>query len=237
MVRSIVFRISTAVAVALTIGAVLVATGSSATANNGDAVKAGQTTTATAGTAVSNTNVSLSCTAGANDGLVGCGDTGLFGNGTTYGVHGFGTTAGVLGVGTTGVSGVGGSLNGVEGVTASSTASGVYGENDSTGFGVAGRANDGIAVLADSTNGVALEVNGEATFSRSGIATVQATKSKVKVSGIGLTSASLVLATIQGNVAGTWVRGVSTDPGTSSFTIFLNQAAAANTTVAWFVVN
>src|SRR5437762_1357886 len=84
-----------------------------------------------------------SCTAGANDGLVGCGDTGLFGNGTTYGVHGFGTTAGVLGVGTTGVSGVGGSLNGVEGVTASSTASGVYGENDSTGFGVAGRANDG----------------------------------------------------------------------------------------------
>jgi len=41
MVRSFVLRISAALAVALTAGAVLVATGSSATANNGDAVKAG----------------------------------------------------------------------------------------------------------------------------------------------------------------------------------------------------
>jgi hypothetical protein len=75
-------------------------------------------------------------------------------------------------------------------------------------------------------------------FARSGIVTIQATKPKVKVSNIALTSSSFVLATIQGNVPGSWVRGVTVsvgDPG--SFTIFFNQAVAADTKVAWFVVN
>ena len=54
--------------------------------------------------------------------------------------------------------------------TSDNGASGVYGQNDSTGYGVAGRANDGTGVFAESTNGTALVVNGNALFSRSGVA-------------------------------------------------------------------
>jgi hypothetical protein len=238
MVRSLVPRISAALAVALTTAAVLVASGSTATANDGDPVLAGQTTTGTATTVVNDTTGGASCTGYSDhDGLVGCGffgvvgyggNTGTYGNGSSYGVWGVSSGNGVYGLAL-------GALNGVFGQTSSATASGVYGQNDGSGYGVAGRAANGIGVLADSANGTALAVTGTATFSRSGIATVQATKSKVKVSNVVLTSSSLVLATIQGNIAGTWVQGVTTT--TSTFTIFLNQAVAANTMVAWFVVN
>jgi hypothetical protein len=47
-----------------------------------------------------------------------------------------------------------------------------------------------------------------------------------------------VLATIQGNVAGVFVPGVTTVTGASgSFTIHLNKAVPASTKVAWFAVN
>ena len=51
------------------------------------------------------------------------------------------------------------------------------------------------------------EVKGPAAFSRSGILTVAAGQTAVAKTGIALTSASFVLATIQGNVAGSTCRG------------------------------
>jgi len=95
-----VLRISTALAVALTAWAMVVATGSSATAINGDAVRAGQTTTATNETVVENTNVSVSCSPFMEDGLVGCGGVGVVGFGIA-GVSGIGSTTGVAGNGDT----------------------------------------------------------------------------------------------------------------------------------------
>ena len=82
------------------------------------------------------------------------------------------------------------------------------------------------------------EVKGPAAFSRSGILTVAAGQTAVTKTGIALTSASFVLATIQGNVAGVHVQGVTLVPGSpGSFTIHLNKAVPAMTKVAWFAVN
>jgi hypothetical protein len=236
MVRSIMLRISIALAVTLSAGAVLVATGSSATATQGQPVIAGQYNSATSTTSINNTGAGgglyvFSVTAGsiALYGVAQAGP-GVWGAGNPDGVHGVGAVNGVIG------SVQNDDGNGVYGQN-NANGPGVYGENNANGAGVYGSAPNGTGVLADSVNGTALSVRGTATFTRSGIATVSATKASVKVSGISLSPASFVLATIQGNVAGTWVRGVRRSMGTSSFTIFLNKAVAANTKVAWFVVN
>ncbi len=68
--------------------------------------------------------------------------------------------------GTAAVHGQSANGNAVEGITQKDIASGVYGENDSTGYGVAGRSNNGTGVLADSSNGWALNANGNATQAR-----------------------------------------------------------------------
>ena len=84
----------------------------------------------------------------------------------------------------------------------------------------------------------ALKVQGPAVFSRSGALTVTAGHSSAKKTGIGLTAASLVQATIQGNVAGVFVQGVTLVSGASgSFTIHLSKAVSKSTKVAWFAVN
>jgi hypothetical protein len=69
------------------------------------------------------------------------------------------------------------------------------------------------------------------------VATVPAGKSQVTHS-LPLTSASLVLATIQGNITGLYVRGVTITAGSpGSFTIHLSNAVKSNTSVAWLAVN
>jgi hypothetical protein len=61
----------------------------------------------------------------------------------------------------------------------------------------------GAGVLAERTAaGNALKVSGKASFSRSGTVTVPAGKSSVTKSGVALTAASLVLATLQQHAAG-----------------------------------
>ena len=50
--------------------------------------------------------------------------------------------------------------------------------------------------------------------------------------------ATIVAATIQGNVAGVWVRGVSLDAVGDKFTIRLNKAApSGGVVVGFFIVN
>ncbi len=109
------------------------------------------------------------------------------------------------------------------------------------GNGVEGQATlaAGAGVLAKNTaGGDALRVAGKASFSRSGILTVAAGSTSAMKTGVPLSSASLVLATIQGNVIGVYVQGVTLFIGTSgSFTIHLNKAVPASTKVAWFAVN
>jgi hypothetical protein len=181
MVRSIAFRISTALAVTLAAGAILVASGAPATANNGDAVRAGQTTTATTVTIVNDTSGGVTCAYGSTDGLVGCGTTGLVGNGTLYGVEGVGSN-GVFGLanGNSGSTGVYGSAfggvgtgYGVYGTSSAQTGYGVYGIS-TTGYGLWGQGvitgtygtsstDNGIGVQGEETGTHGYGVWGEAS--------------------------------------------------------------------------
>jgi hypothetical protein len=174
------------------------------------------------------------------------GGTGVFGNGT--GNNGIG----VMGDGARGVLG-----DGVVGVAGDGTAEGVLG----TGIGGGGDGVVGIAGGAAGTSGVlgeathdggtgveatdagfaantAFKATGKTSFSRSGTVTVAAGSSSATKSSINLTSASLVLTTIQGNQPGVYVQGVTKVTGTSgSFTVHLNKNATANLRVAWFVLS
>jgi len=87
-------------------------------------------------------------------------------SGGGYGVSGVADTAGV--------NGISGSSNGVQGDSAAGGASGVYGHNSAGGFGVAGRAEHGTALLGDTTDGWALDANGNTTQNRDGGGLVKA---------------------------------------------------------------
>ncbi len=96
----------------------------------------------------------------------------------------------------------------------------------------------GVGVLAENTaGGTALKATGRVVFSRSGVLTVAAGSSKVTRSGVALTAASLVLATLQQDVPGVWVRSAVPNVTARSFTVHLSKAVSARTKVAWFVVN
>jgi hypothetical protein len=88
-----------------------------------------------------------------------------------------------------------------------------------------------------SAGGPALKAAGPAVFSRSGILTVAAGKSSGTVTGVALSAASLVLATVQQNLSGVYVRGAVPNTAGSSFTLYLSKAPSAGAKVAWFVVN
>jgi hypothetical protein len=67
--------------------------------------------------------------------------------------------------------------------------------------------------------------------------TVGAGKSSVTRTGVALSAASLVLATLQQDRAGVWVRSAVPNVAGSSFTVHLSKAVPASTKVAWFMVN
>lgn len=170
-----------------------------------------------------------------------------YGAGSGAGVNATGGAsagAGVIGQGGDsngiGVTGAGGGSNGT-GVQGSATGvgDGVFGLSPA-GSGVLGRSlgASGIGVRAENTGGgVALYASGPAFFSRSGVLTVSAGTSKVTRTGVPLTGASLVLATLQQDAAGVWIRSAVPNVAGNSFTVHLNKTAAASITVAWFVVN
>jgi hypothetical protein len=165
------------------------------------------------------------------------GGSGVVGTGGTNGGTGVvGTGRGTAG---TGVFGLGnGSGAGVTGVGGSS-GDGVTGES-AKGRAVHGRATaaQGIGVLAENTGGgTALQASGRTVFSRSGILTVAAGSSKVTKTGVVLTAGSLVLATLQQDVPGVWVRSAVPNVAGHSFTVHLSKAVPARTRIAWFVVN
>jgi hypothetical protein len=108
------------------------------------------------------------------------------------------------------------------------------------GAGVLGWAHSSkaIGVVAESAEGgLALQVRGRAVFSNSGVLTVPAGSSSVEKTSVPLNKASLVLATIQGNVAGVYLQGVVARASAGSFTVHLSKAVSRNTKVAWFILN
>src|SRR5712691_6341306 len=178
---------------------------------------------------------------GSGTGVVGNGDSdgsGVFGNsgaGNAHGVEGFGSGTGSGVVGNGGATGGAGVIGIGKG-----NGTGVLGIGAGTGAGVTGQATaaGGVGVLAQNTaGGPALKATGRAIFSRSGVLTVAAGSSTVTKTGVALTAASLVLATLQQDVPGVWVRSAVPNVAGSSFTVHLSKAVSAATKLAWFVVN
>jgi hypothetical protein len=107
------------------------------------------------------------------------------------------------------------------------------------GYALKATTRNGVAVHGEATGtgGYALHVVGQAVFSRSGKAGFGQGQSSKTITSHSITAASLVLATIQGNVQGTYVRGVSLNDAANSFTIRLNKPAPSALKVGWFIVN
>jgi hypothetical protein len=185
-----------------------------AQASNGQPVLLGATNNATAVTQINAT--SSSGVAQAKLAVTGSG-VGVIGNGDSVGVSGEATSG--------------------------SNGDGVQGVADGSGTGVVGVAGapaigEGVGVTAEHTSGgTALHVIGTAVFSRSGALTIKAGASSITLTGVALTAASLILATLQNNVPGVYVQSAVPDVSEGSFTIYLSEAVTANTTVAWFIVN
>ncbi|MEI7745440.1 MAG: hypothetical protein WCK58_17015, partial [Chloroflexota bacterium] len=114
------------------------------------------------------------------------------------------------------------------------TANGVLGRS-TVGKGVRGEATTGIGGSFAATTGFALDVTGKARFSRSKKASIAAGKASLTVSLSGVTTASLIIAVLQTNRAGSYVQAAV--PATGSFTIHLNKAVTAATSVAYLVLN
>jgi hypothetical protein len=117
---------------------------------------------------------------------------------------------------------------------------GVYAVSD-YGRAVDGLTYDGTALSARTAvpQGTALDVQGTAKFSRSGIALIRAGQKEVTVRGVLLTSTSIVLATLQQYRSGSGIqlRAAIPNPPTSSVRIRLTANAPEDSKVGWFIVN
>jgi hypothetical protein len=219
-----------------------------AQADTGDAVTAGQVTTADYVTYVENTGVQCPAVFLGKAGLAACGDEAVYAYGTDTGINGIGAKFGVnaesLGQGGTGVYGYGtyavhGQSGTGWGVWGEGPDRGVYGVSDNEG--VVGFSNN-VGIRAESPN-IALRVKGKAEFSRSGTVTISYPNKQATVTGVPVTAKSLAFATLQRFLAGRYVlAAVPNLSGTSnSFTIYLNKAPGSSSTpksvvVAWQVI-
>jgi hypothetical protein len=118
-----------------------------------------------------------------------------------------------------------------------SNARGVHGKSTS-GRGVFGQATSGAGLFGSATTGYALRTSGRLRFDKSGgSATIASGTKAVTVNpGIDLTSASVVIATLQANAGGTnAVSRVIVDTAANTFRIFLVSNASSNVKVGWLV--
>ena len=130
--------------------------------------------------------------------------------------------------------GVWGDSAGGDGVFGSG-ATGVHGVG---GWGVYGWSNvaSGVGLYADAAGPAkALVVNGKAHFSRSGKLKFGATTSAVAKSVTGLTSAAMIIAVLNSNRAGIFVRAAVA--ATGKFTVYLNKAPGATVYVAYLILD
>jgi hypothetical protein len=131
--------------------------------------------------------------------------TGVWGDSPDWGVYGSGTV-GVYGFG----------------------AVGVIGEADSTSY-------PGILAYGATASSPALEVQGKVKFNRAGRKSIGAGKSSLVVTMAGVTTTSKILAVLNSNRSGRYVRAVVA--GSGKFTIYLNSSVSSSTYVAYFVID
>jgi hypothetical protein len=137
-----------------------------------------------------------------------------------------------------------GSVGGHYGVFAYGGTAGVFGQSvDTTGAGVIGESDvGGVGVQAIAIRpGKALDVQGAASFSTSGLATVAGTVAvpltSIVITGADVTQGSVVLATPQTHVGGVAVSAAVVNPTTKTITIFLTKAVTKTVKIAWFTLN
>jgi hypothetical protein len=120
----------------------------------------------------------------------------------------------------------------VEGDASGTGAVGVYGS--ATG----GPGSVGVKAYAAGVDSAALQVNGRAVFSSSARIIVPAGAHSVVQSGLSLSPAAFVLATLQQDLPRVSVRAAVADPAAGTVTVYLTAPApAGGATVAWMVVN
>jgi hypothetical protein len=120
----------------------------------------------------------------------------------------------------------------VEGDVSGSGAVGVYGS--ATG----GPGSVGVKAYAAGVNSAALQVNGRAVFSSSARIVVPAGARSVVQSGLSLSPAAFVLATLQQDLPRVSVRAAVADAAAGTVTVYLTAPApAGGAPVAWMVVN
>jgi hypothetical protein len=160
------------------------------------------------------------------------------GNGI-YGASGSASTSGVVGVNIWEGNGVAGQSNsrplGTKGVFSAAT----LGDNTADGIGVWGRSAHGTGIFAEAINpdAVALRANGVTRFARSGRLTIKAGAASATKTGIRIDAGTLVLATLQQDRAGVYIRSAVPNAAGNSFTVRLNEAVGSDTKVGWFLVN
>jgi hypothetical protein len=98
----------------------------------------------------------------------------------------------------------------------------------------------GVHAVARGDSAAALNVDGPAVFSRSGIATITFPAKTLKINGQRITSGTILLAVRQTSISGVWAVPTVGDPG--SFTVTLNKAPGISSNpktvrVGWFLVN
>lgn len=106
--------------------------------------------------------------------------------------------------------------------------------------GVRGIGGTGPGVLAqNSGSGPALQVDGTAIFSRSGLVSIAGGATTATVTGVSLTASSLVLATMQNSLHGVEIQAAVPNVAGSSIEIVLKARVPAGKTaeVGWFIVN
>lgn len=165
------------------------------------------------------------------DGVQGNGVRGKSYSGSASGVYGENVNRGYGVAGRSNAHGLG-----VDGIFAAAT----LGENTADGIGVWARSQGGVGLYADAINldtAVAIKTRGITQFSRSGKATIRAGRASFTKTGIRIDPGSLVLATLQQDRSGVYVRSAAPNATGDSFTIKLNKAVGSDTKVGWFIVN
>jgi hypothetical protein len=127
------------------------------------------------------------------------------------------------------------------GVAARGVSMGVWGRptnSSANGDGVWGEATAGVGVKAKATTGTALKVEGKASFTRSGVASIARKKSSVTfaVPG-GVTGSSRFLVTMQGSLGSGVYIAYAQRSGTTKLKVALNKKSTKKASVAWMVLD
>jgi len=93
----------------------------------------------------------------------------------------------------------------------------------------------GVYAYAESTTQFALQVRGKVKLNRSGRTSLGSTATSKTITMTGVTTSSYVVATMQTNVSGVYVRAVV--PAAGSFKIYLSKAAGKTVWVGYVVIN